>query len=282
MQFTMSKLWLLFVIVLPLASPFGVGIHAGTATPSRHNTSNQFSPSIKTLSMPPLSAANNRSKTLMQGTDTSEKIIQKESDEKTTNGGSNSPPMAKKRSPITRIGSALFYTYVGPLLRTASERQLEETDVFPTPDSVKMDNQVPELESVYSRCKAKAQHRNLRSSLNGSQNKSLKNKLNGRVSKSESLILAKALFLHLKKSIIVTGLLRLLNTAIQAFPALLVARLLRLIEAGDTAHPSRAIRAALDLVAVLSVKIQMVVEKRTNTFTVLSNVRPWSEGLCQG
>ena len=123
---------------------------------------------------------------------------------------------------------------------------------------------VPEfqLESVYlySRCKAKAQHRNLRSSLNGSQNKSLKSKLNGRVSKSESLILAKALFLHLKKSIIVTGLLRLLNTAIQAFPALLVARLLRLIEAGDTAHPSRAIRAALDLVAVLSVK--MVVENQ--------------------
>jgi hypothetical protein len=86
----------------------------------------------------------------------------------------------------------------------------------------------------------------------------------------------------------VTGLLnkvRLLIkycTAIQAFPALPVARLLRLIEAGDTAHPSRAIRAALNLVAVLSVKIQMVVEKRTNPFIVLSNVRPWSEGLCQG
>lgn len=55
-----------------------------------------------------------------------------------------------------------------------------------------------------------------------------------------------------------TGALRLLNTTIQAFPALLVARLLRLVEAN--APPSQSIRAAAALVAVLSIK--MVVENQ--------------------
>ena len=254
-QQMMPKTWILFayIIVLPLASPFGVGIHAGTAP-------NQFSSSIKTLPSPPRSLAKNRSKVLMQKKDATESNTQKESSEDEMSIVHDFNHVEKKRDKIKRVGSALFYTYVDPLLRISSERELEETDVFPSPKDVMMDKQVPKLEMIYSRCRSEAQHRNLHSTKDNFREKSLQNMLNSRVSKSESLILGKALFLHLKKNIITTGLLRLLNTIIQAFPAILVARLLRLIEAGNSIHPSHAIRAAFNLVAVLSIK--MVVENQ--------------------
>lgn len=50
-----------------------------------------------------------------------------------------------------------------------------------------------------------------------------------------------------------TGVLRLTNTLVQAFPALLVARLLRLIEAGAPAEQSA--NAAIGLLTVLSLKM---------------------------
>ncbi len=65
--------------------------------------------------------------------------------------------------------------------------------------------------------------------------------------------------LHQKKLLITTGVLRLLNTSIQALPALLVARLLRLVEANDVS-PVKALTAAFTLVAVLSTK--MIVENQ--------------------
>jgi ABC-type multidrug transport system fused ATPase/permease subunit len=145
-------------------------------------------------------------------------------------------------------------------VKIASERRLETTDIFLTPDAIRMDHQVPELENIYSKCKDKARTKleKMRSSTAEAKDKSIKKVLKEKMTKSESLILAKAIFLHQKNNIILTGLLRLMNTLVQAFPAILVARLLRLIEAGDACHPSKAVKAALDLVSVLSLK--MVVE----------------------
>jgi len=170
------------------------------------------------------------------------------------------PPLEKIQNPVWRLGSALLYTYVDPLLRTASERPLDETDVFPSPAIVKMEHQVPQLETIYARCRTKAEERNLRYSVSSRKDQSLQSQWHRTISKSESLVLAKALCLHMKNEIGRTGLLRLVNTSIQAFPAILVARLLRLIEAGDTIPSSQAIRAALYLVAVLSLK--MIVENQ--------------------
>ena len=272
-----SKAWLLiaYIIVLPLASPF---VHAGTIAPNSHKKSAQFTPSNKShVTPPPLSAANNKAAILMQpngnghghghdagtatatATATAEKYSQEKLPKETTAIKDGAAPRGEHDSNLI---SRLLYCYVAPLIKISSQRQLEETDVFPTPDSIKMDKQVPELERIYNRCKAKAHYHleNLQSSSAETKDKTIKKRLDERVAKSESLILAKALLLHQKRNIIVTGLLRLLNTAVQAFPAILVARLLRLIEAGDTAHPSKAIRAALELVAILSIK--MVIENQ--------------------
>ena len=251
-----TKVWLCvaYIIVLPLASPFGVGIHAGTIAPSRHSSSTYFSPSQRALLMPPSSAASKNSI-----------VIQAQ----TANGGDvkvhtdledATKRVASRGEYQSSWISRLLYLYVAPLLKISAERQLESTDVFPSPESVKMENQVPELQRIYARCKSKAKSNleKMKSSSAQTKDKNLKKSLDERMSTSESLILAKALFLHQKRNIITTGLLRLLNTIIQAFPAILVARLLRLIEEGTAAHPSMAIRAAFNLVAVLSVK--MIVE----------------------
>ena len=57
-----------------------------------------------------------------------------------------------------------------------------------------------------------------------------------------------------------TGFLRLVNTAIHAFPALLVARLLRIIESSESLNLVVPIQASFSLVAVLLLK--MVVENQ--------------------
>lgn len=56
-------------------------------------------------------------------------------------------------------------------------------------------------------------------------------------------------------TLIFTGIIRLLNTCIQAFPAVLVSKLLKTIEAGNTAKTSKSLTIALSLIGVLSLKM---------------------------
>lgn len=252
-----STVWLClaYIVVLPLASPFGFGIHAGTIAPSKHSSSTLFSPSRRSILMPPASAASKKSSIIIQAKAANVADVEKGHSETVTEALTiTSTPRGEHQSGwISRI----LYIYVAPLLKVSAERQLESVDVFPTPDSIKMDKQVHELERIYSQSKAKAKmnQEKMRSSSAQAKDLNLKKTLDERMSTSESLILAKALFLHQKRSIIKTGLLRLLNTSVQAFPAILVARLLRLIEQGTSVHPSFAMKAAFELVAVLSVKM---------------------------
>jgi hypothetical protein len=186
----------------------------------------------------------------------------------------------------SNILSRLLYIYASQLLEISAKRRIETSDALPVPKYTQMDEQVPALQKIYYKSKKKA-HKHLEtlkstsSSIissgesngdngdnnggggygnksNNNKNKNLKRRINSRISKSESLILAKSIVLHQKKNLITTGVLRLINTTIQAFPAVLVSRLLRLIESGDMNHPSKPVIAALQLVGLLSVK--MIVE----------------------
>ena len=139
--------------------------------------------------------------------------------------------------------SRLLFSYASPLLDIASKRQLEENDAFPVPQKRKMGSAVPQLASIYENCRAKA-----RKKIEGQ-------KIQSKDTASESVVLAKALLLQQRQTLILTGILRFINTAIQAFPALLVARLLRLVESGNNEPSSKAIITALNLVAVLSIKM---------------------------
>eukprot|EP00986_Skeletonema_menzelii_P005340 scaffold1924_cov140-Skeletonema_menzelii.AAC.4 len=142
------------------------------------------------------------------------------------------------------LSSRLLYKYVDPLLEIASKRQLEPSDAFNVPNEKLMETTVTKLESVYSKCREKAKAR-----------------FAARKKKpSESTVLAKALLTSQKQTLILTGVLRLLNTVIQAFPSLLIARLLRQIEAGNSIKAIEPLRSAFLLVSVLSAK--MIIENQ--------------------
>jgi hypothetical protein len=128
------------------------------------------------------------------------------------------------------------------LVDVASERELSELDAFDTPPKRKMGAAVQELSSIYQKSRKKAR----------------KQIETGEM--SESKVLLNALLLHQRRTLILTGVLRLINTGVQAFPALLVARLLRLIESGDANPVRKSLNAALSLVAVLSIK--MIIENQ--------------------
>jgi len=143
------------------------------------------------------------------------------------------------------LSSRLLYKYADPLLDIASKRQLEPSDAFNLPEEKLMETTVTKLESIYTQCREKAK-----------KGKFATRKKNS----SESAVLAKALLASQKKTLTLTGILRLLNTIIQAFPSLLIARLLRQIEAGNSVKAIEPLRSAFLLVSVLSLK--MIIENQ--------------------
>lgn len=68
-------------------------------------------------------------------------------------------------------------------------------------------------------------------------------------------MLTQALLSHQRQQLAYSGFLRLINTAIQAFPSILVARLLRLLEGGSANPAKTALLTACALIAVLSAKM---------------------------
>ena len=90
-----------------------------------------------------------------------------------------------------------------------------------------------------------------------------------RLPKSSTLLLAQALLQHQRPYLIVTGLLRLTNTIVQAFPSILVAKLLRSIEAGTTQPIHTSLLTATTLVTILSIK--MILENQYFHYLVQSS-----------
>ena len=70
----------------------------------------------------------------------------------------------------------------------------------------------------------------------------------------------KALAQDQRYSLVSTGLLRLLNTAIQAFPSILIASFLRSIETGTNLDVAKSLKAAVLLVLLLVSK--MIIENQ--------------------
>ena len=167
------------------------------------------------------------------------------------------------------IPSRLLFTYVNPLLKLASERTLTEKDSFEVAENRKMKYSVDSLAGFYDKTRRKAQKRIEEQRQKGSDV----------VKNSQSAILLKALLKQQRGMLILTGVLRLINTGVQAFPAILVARLLRCVEAGDTIPLSKALWSAALLVSVLNLK--MVTENQFfhNVVNMSTKTRGSLEGL---
>jgi hypothetical protein len=187
------------------------------------------------------------------------------------------------------LASRLLFSYVTPLLDVAANRTLTENDALSVSEQLQMNVAVPKLADAYDKARRKARHtlettrRRRRRRFNGTNNNDSHNRHDSNIVKkkknSQTWILLQTLFQYQQSPLLFTGCLRLVNTAIQAFPAIIVARLLRSIEAGTTEPVSKSVRAALLLVGVLSVK--MIVENQMfhHVVTMSTQVRGALEGL---
>ena len=168
--------------------------------------------------------------------------------------------------------SKLMYTYVDKLLEVSAERKLEQSDALRVPKRKLMKNAVMRLETRYSKARNKARRKlqqlqaevedgemeDIIGNVGRRKRRRKRPRKRDRLATSQTIVLAKALAQSQKETLLLTGALRLLNTAVQTFPALLIARLLRQIEAGATMHPSQPLRTAAALVGILSCK--MIIE----------------------
>ena len=173
------------------------------------------------------------------------------------------------------LASRLFFSYVSPLLDVVADknanRTLTEDDAFALYEKHSMNVAVESLADTYDQTRTKAR-RQLEEKKQASTNqRSIKN--------SESLILLKALVRDQKSALLLTGVLRLCNTVIQAFPSLLVARLLRSIEAGPSAPVQESLKAAFMLVGVLCLKMITENQYFHNVVRMATQVRGTVEGM---
>lgn len=174
----------------------------------------------------------------------------------------------KKGESGATLPSQLFFSYVSPLLDLASNRTLTENDAFAVAKHRQMDTSVDDLAIEYDKARGKAQKRIEELKASGTD----------KVKNSQSLILLKSLVNQQRGVLVLTGVLRLINTGIQAFPAILVSKLLRSIEEGNSLPISKSLSAALMLVSVLTLK--MVTENQF--FHRVVNMATTTRGSLEG
>jgi hypothetical protein len=198
------------------------------------------------------------------------------------------------------FASRLVFSYVSPLLDIVDDnnksskdnnnndtRTLTEEDAFDLAKGYRsMDQAVDALAETYDRSRIKAGRRLEEKRQEQQQKNQQQHSNNGSgsnnnevIKNSQSMILLKALVRDQKSTLVLTGVQRLLNTCIQAFPSILVARLLRSIEAGNALPISQSLKAAALLVSVLSIK--MITENLFfhNVVNMSTQVRGALEGL---
>ena len=137
--------------------------------------------------------------------------------------------------------SMLSFSYVSSLMKVAKTKRLETSDAtqLEIPKAICVKGSVTEFSKIYH-------------DLRDETMKNVAKKGGDALEAGKSpLILAKALLIYQKENLLKTGILRLLNTLVQAFPALFVARLLRLVEAGAPIKSSIQASGALLFVLLL-------------------------------
>lgn len=171
--------------------------------------------------------------------------------------------------------SRFLYMYANPIIQKANQQEqarLDVPDALEIPLDQKMHRSVEALEQIYGDLQHQNAARLEQDKLSRANDDETGDAGVDPFVETQSRLLTRALFIQQRRMLIVAGLLRLTNTWIQAFPAILVSRLLRLMEqptitaaaaaagggggGGDVV--SRAMRTAVHLLLLLSLK--MIVE----------------------
>jgi hypothetical protein len=260
----MRLLICLVAFIVGVASPFALGdTNAGTSTTKLRPSSSE-SP----LFQKPRSVARQMASAIPSTAKQSRSSIQKFISGLNPLGGKKDGRWKGGESKAT-IPARLLFSYINPLLDLAAERNLDANDSFDVAEEFKMNYSVNKLTETYERVKKKGQKK-----IEEQKQQPGKEKLK----QSQSMLLLKALVQNQQSVLVATGVMRLCNTAIQAFPAVLVSRLLRLIEAGEAYPASKSFTAAITLVSLLTLK--MVTENQY--FHTVVNMSTQTRGALEG
>eukprot|EP00529_Nitzschia_sp_RCC80_P002595 CAMPEP_0113507982 /NCGR_PEP_ID=MMETSP0014_2-20120614/36759_1 /TAXON_ID=2857 /ORGANISM="Nitzschia sp." /LENGTH=1682 /DNA_ID=CAMNT_0000403635 /DNA_START=279 /DNA_END=5327 /DNA_ORIENTATION=+ /assembly_acc=CAM_ASM_000159 len=189
-----------------------------------------------------------------------------------------------------KLASRLLFSYVGPLLDVTQNRTLTEGDAFElSPKRTMTYHSVDALTKDYEESKHRAathqlqQQQKQRERMGGGGIGGMVSKIfppkGDPIKKSRTVTLTMALIRSQKSTLIFTAIMRLLNTAIQAFPAILLARLLRAVEAGQSQPLQQALKPAFMLVGVLSLKLVVENAYFHSVVNMSTQVRGSVEGL---
>ena len=257
-----SLILIFTLLILPLAHPFASGSSSSTNLPShlpsttstapsspynKHN--NNLSTGLPTTTPLRRTTAAAAANTAVLGDDDEQQTKTNRWRSLWQNIKAKPPHKTQTGEYSVSLPSRLIYRYATPLLQKASAAQrgegprLDIDDAMQVPENRRMEASVTKLEEVYQQLR------------HDSRRKLEERKVQETATSYEAWLLTKALMVHQKRMLLYTAVLRLINTAVQAFPALLVARLLRLVEAGQAQPAHKALTAALTLVSVLSCKM---------------------------
>ncbi|CAB9499450.1 Multiple drug resistance-associated protein-like transporter 1 [Seminavis robusta] len=238
--------------VVPCVAPFATGVGASSSTPSPRNPHNAAATQSQQQHhyLAARSMASTDSPSVLQQEGNRKRLSIRQFMSFLKGKDTQQSPRWKGGEDAASLPSRLLFRYASPLLDLAGKRRLEVDDAFEVCDGHRMNTTVSSLANIYGTLREKSRRKIEKQRQAGVD----------KVKSSQSLILTQALFQHQRSMLLRTGLMRLLNTCVQAYPAVLLARLLRLLEAGDANHPSAAFGAAVNLVAVLLVK--MVIENQ--------------------
>lgn len=183
-----------------------------------------------------------------------------------------------------KLASQWLFSYVNPLLDVTTHRTLTEQDAFEVAESRTMSHaSVDALTDTYNRARHRAQQnlaqKQRRKAIAVERRENDHDERKNKEKFSRTLVLLSALVRSQGTNLFFTGFMRLLNTGIQAFPAILVARLLRAIEAGPAQPVNEALKTALLLVGVLSVKLVVENQLFHNVVNMSTQVRGSLEGM---
>lgn len=258
-------------LMLPCATPFATASMASTnaRNPSVVSTSTPLNPPTSSASLPSnhlhpqflarrMASVDTSTLDDHDGLTTSKRQASIGKFMRYLNGKGNWRENWKEGEAGASLPSRLLFRYATPLLDLASERRLEVDDALAVSQDHNMNATVLSLTTIYddrrdkSRRRIEEQRGQAKNKGGGSSNKKVK--------ASQSWLLTRSLLMHQRKALLWTGLLRLINTGVQAFPAILLSRLLRLVEAGESQPPIKAMTAAVSLVIVLLIK--MIIENQ--------------------
>ena len=263
-----TTIWILWMVLValrpaPYVTPFANAGPTSSSSPSSHQLVAQ-----QLLQPPPLPPRNPITTTTAAATTA------------TSSDATTTTTTTKNKNFISR----LFFNYVVPLLQVASKRQLTVDDALlfqpsaPTTPSMNRRS----LQQIYDRLIEREydQHHQYQHPIALVPNATTTTAvIPSPPHRSSTQLLAMALLQQQRPFLIVTGLLRLTNTIVQAFPAVLVAKLLRSIEAGTTQPIHTSLLTAAALVSVLSIK--MILENQYFHYLIQSstNIRENIAGM---